>query len=148
VLNGNHPDSPTTDNLPDDLAYAVYTNKNKAAINNGIFAEHIWQTHLTNPNVTPPMHTLVICLDDLTWSSNKKAFGAMARHAMWSGCAECDIKMAGERGKYVDAFLKLYTHVPLMYTEMMTWLMGLLMEPCAIWRKLCYMPVSQKAISK
>jgi len=41
----------------------------------------------------------------------------MARHAMWSGCAECDIKMAGERGKYVDAFLKLYTHVPLMYTE-------------------------------
>jgi len=117
VLNGDHPDSPTTDDLPDDLAYAVYTNKNKAAINNGIFAEHIRKTHSTDPNVKPPMHTLVIRSDDLTWSSNKKAFGAMARHAMWSGCAECDIKTAGERGKYVDAFLKLYTHVPLMYTE-------------------------------
>jgi hypothetical protein len=41
VLNGNHPDALTTQDLPSDMSYAVYRNAEKSAINNGIFAEHI-----------------------------------------------------------------------------------------------------------
>jgi hypothetical protein len=36
---------------------------------------------------------------------------------MWSGCSDCHIKTSGDQGKFVDAFLKLSTHIPLMYTE-------------------------------
>ena len=117
VLNGNHPDAPTTQDLPPDMSYAVYRNADKSAINNGIFAEHIKKTHSTSTNVPPPFHTLVIRSDDLTWKSNKKSFGPTARHSMWSGCSDCHIKTSGDQGKFVDAFLKLSTHIPLMYTE-------------------------------
>jgi lipid II:glycine glycyltransferase (peptidoglycan interpeptide bridge formation enzyme) len=36
---------------------------------------------------------------------------------MWSGCSNSYIKTAGEHGKFVDVFLKLSTHIPLMYTK-------------------------------
>jgi len=36
---------------------------------------------------------------------------------MWSGCSDSHIKNTGEHGKFVDAFLKLSTNIPLMYTE-------------------------------
>jgi hypothetical protein len=118
VLDGDHPDAPKTCDLPADMSYAVYRNVDKSAINNGIFAEHIRKTHSTNPTAPIPMHTLVIRSDDLTWKSNKQQFGPTARHSMWSGCSDSHIKTAGgQHGKYVDAFLKLTTNVPLMYTE-------------------------------
>jgi ATP:corrinoid adenosyltransferase len=41
VLNGNHHDAPTTQDLPSDMSFAVYQNADKSAINNSIFAEHI-----------------------------------------------------------------------------------------------------------
>jgi hypothetical protein len=66
VVGDQHPDSPTIADLPNNLTYAVYQNKNRAAINNGIFAEHIRKTHSTDPNKPPPLHTVIIQLDNLT----------------------------------------------------------------------------------
>jgi hypothetical protein len=99
------------------MSYAVYQNADKSAINNGIFAEHIKETHLISPSISPPLHTIVIHSDDLMWKSNNKSFGPTARHSMWSGCSNYHIKTSGDQGKFVDAFLKLSTNIPLMYTE-------------------------------
>jgi hypothetical protein len=117
VVNGDAPNAPTSDNLPTDMAYAVFRNVDKSAINNGIFAEHLRKTHSTDPHDPIPHHTVVIRSDDLTWKFNGKPFGPTAKHTVWSACYDCDIKTAGERGKYVDPFLKLSTNIPLMYTE-------------------------------
>jgi hypothetical protein len=70
-----------------------------------------------DPNKPPPWHTLIIRSNDLTWTCNKQQFGPSAKHTLWSGCSDTDIKMAGMREKAVDVFLKLTTLVPLMYTE-------------------------------
>jgi hypothetical protein len=117
VLNGTHPNSPKESDMPDDVAYAVYRNADKSAINNGVFAEHIKKTHSMDPSVPIPLHTLVVRSDDLTWKCNNKAFGPTARHSLWSGCSDIHVKTTGEQGKFVDPFLKLSTNVPLMYTE-------------------------------
>jgi len=105
------------EDLPTNLAYAVYRNVDKSAINNGIFAEHLKKTHSTNPRDRMPLHTIIIRSDDLTWKSNQKAFGKRAKQSLWSECSDCNIKTTGEHGKFVDAFLKLSTNMPLMYTE-------------------------------
>jgi hypothetical protein len=117
VVGGEHPDAPMTEDIPEGIAYAVYRNVDKSAINNGVFAEHIKNTHSKNPHDSPPLHMLIVRSDDLTWKSNKKAFGRVAKHTLWSECSDCDIKTTGEHGKYVDTFLKLSTNMPLMYTE-------------------------------
>jgi hypothetical protein len=49
VLDGDHPDSPTMKDLPENMAYAAYQKVKKLAINSGVFAEHIKKTHLINP---------------------------------------------------------------------------------------------------
>ena len=72
VVGGNHPNAPKLTDLPTNLKYAVYRNKNRSAINNGVFAEHISKTHSKNPNKPPPLHTIIIRSDDLTWKFNKK----------------------------------------------------------------------------
>jgi len=95
----------------------VYRNVDKSAINNGIFAEHLKKTHSTNPRDRMPLHTIIIRSDDLTWKSNQKAFGKRAKQSLWSECSDCNIKTTGKHGKFVDAFLKLSTNMPLMYTE-------------------------------
>jgi hypothetical protein len=117
VLNGDHPDAPTMEDIPENIAYAVYRNADKSAINNGVFAEHIKKTHSTNPLDCPPLHTLIVRSDELKWKSNDKAFGKRARHTLWSECSDSDIKTTGEHGKFVDPYLKLSTKMPLMYTE-------------------------------
>jgi hypothetical protein len=71
VLNGDHPDAPKTEDLPANLAYAVYQNVDKSAINNGVFAKHLKKTHSTNPCDQMPLHTIIIHSDDLTWKSNQ-----------------------------------------------------------------------------
>jgi hypothetical protein len=75
VIGGEHPDSPTIADLPNNLTYAVFRNQNRSAINNGIFAEHLRKTHSTDPNKPPPFHTMIIRSDDITWASNKKKLG-------------------------------------------------------------------------
>jgi hypothetical protein len=97
----------------------VYWNPDHAAIKeNGIFAEHIKQTHSTYKSVWTPDHTLIIRLDNLTWKTNGKPFGPSAWHIVWLQCKDTDVTMGGKKSKkYVDPFLKLYTYIPMMYTE-------------------------------
>jgi hypothetical protein len=73
--------------------------------------------HSKDPARPPPLPTIIIPSDELTWKFNKKQFGPSARNTLWSACADLDIKTAGERGKFVDAFLKLTTGVSLMYNK-------------------------------
>jgi hypothetical protein len=85
---------------------------------NCIFAEHIKHTHSTDTSFWTPDHTLIIQSDDLTWKTNGKPFGASAWHIVWSQCQDTDVTTSGKKSKkYVDPFLKLYTYIPLMYTE-------------------------------
>jgi hypothetical protein len=97
VIGAEHPNAPMIADLPSNLTYAVYQNQNQSAINNGIFAEHICRMHSTDPNKPPPLHTLVICSDDLTWASNKKKLGLTAKHTLWSGCANTNITTGREQ---------------------------------------------------
>jgi hypothetical protein len=117
VINGNDPVSPTIQDLPATLSYAVYRNMDKCAINNGVFAEHIKKTHSTDPHKSMPWHTLIIWSDELIWKTNKKQFGHTAKHSVWSECSEVDIKTTGDQAKSIDLFVKLSTNIPLMYTK-------------------------------
>jgi hypothetical protein len=117
VVGANHPNAPRYSDLPGDLTYAVYQNRNRSAINNAIFAEHIKKTHSTDPNKSPPSHTLIVRSDDVTWAFNNQQFEPCTKHTLWSKCTDIDVKTKGDRGKHVDVFLKLTTLVPLMYTE-------------------------------
>jgi hypothetical protein len=118
TVNSENSNAPSTSDLPNNLAYAVYQNVDRVSINNGIFAEHIKNTHSSNKLVPAPFHTLIIRSDDMTWKTNGKPFGASARHIIWSQCKDTDITTGGKQSKkYVDPFLKLYKHIPLMYTE-------------------------------
>jgi hypothetical protein len=118
VIDGDHANTPTMADLPNQLSYAVYKNLDRVAINNGIFAEHIKRTHSTDRSVRIPDHTLIIRSDKLTWKSNGKGLSTSARHIVWSECKDTDVKTGGKNSnKCVDPFLKLYTGIPLMYTE-------------------------------
>jgi hypothetical protein len=54
IVNGDYPNAPSMADLPNNLAYAVDRDLDRAAINNGIFMEHIKDT------ISPPAHTLII----------------------------------------------------------------------------------------
>ena len=78
IVDDNHPTAPRLNDLPHDMAYAVYQNTDRVAINNGIFAEHINNTHSSNKLIPPPEHTLIIRSNDMTWKSNGQPFGESA----------------------------------------------------------------------
>ena len=84
VVNGEHLNAPTDTDLPDNLAYALYQNLDWVAINNGIFAEHVKRTHSMDNTILPSLHTLIICLDEVTWHSNGKQLLTPAFHILWS----------------------------------------------------------------
>ena len=48
---------------------------------------------------------------------NGKPFSACARHTIWTECKDTDVTTGGKNKKFVDPFLKLYSGIPLMYTE-------------------------------
>ena len=75
LVNGKHPNAPKDTDLSDNFAYVVYQNLDWVTINNGIFAEehHVKRMHSMDKIVLPPLHTLIICLDDVT-SSGKEPF--------------------------------------------------------------------------
>jgi hypothetical protein len=57
--------------LPIDMSYATYLNKDKEAINGGIFYHHLSETHSKDPKVVPPLHTLIIKAADMKWRPSK-----------------------------------------------------------------------------
>ena len=118
IINGDHPHAPTMADVPNNVAYAVYRNVDRTAINNGIFAEHIKQTHSSIASTAPPNHTIIVRSDEMTWKSNRKPVGANAKRTIWAECNDTDVTTGGGKNKkFVDTFLKLYLGIPLMYTE-------------------------------
>jgi hypothetical protein len=97
IINGDYPNAPTMADLPNNLAYAVYRNLDRSAIINGVFAEHIKDTHSNDKSIPPPAHTLIIRSDDLSWKINGKQFGALARHILWLQCKDTDITTGYKR---------------------------------------------------
>ena len=55
VVGSDHLDAPTHSDLPGDLTYAVYQNRNRSAINNAIFAEHIKKNPFYRPKQNATM---------------------------------------------------------------------------------------------
>jgi hypothetical protein len=118
IINGDYPNAPTMmeDLVPNNLASTLYRNLDRSAINNGTFAEHIKHTHSTDKSVRTPDHNLIIRLDDLTWKTNGKPFGASARHIVWSQCKDMDtITTGGKKSKkyYVGPILQTLHPYPL-----------------------------------
>ena len=57
VVGSSHPEAPTQSDLPKNLMYAVYQNRNRSAINNGMFAAHIKNTFYRSQHATTIPHT-------------------------------------------------------------------------------------------
>ena len=102
--------------LPSDIQHAVPTNKERCAINDGIFAKHLEETHSKSRNDPIPDHTVVIKADKMKWPSGKNV-GPRTMHEMFSKCSDCDVKTEGERGHFVDPFVKLHIGCPMMLVE-------------------------------
>ena len=101
--------------VPHDAVYATKTNKDKAAINDGIFAKFVSETH-RNINC-PPMHTICIKASNILFQQNrskhyKQVANKLARDIIYSACNDSHIKDSSS--KRFDPMLKLYIDRPLM----------------------------------
>jgi len=133
VVGGDHPNAPTLADIPPDVSYAVFENRDRTAINNGVFMQHVRATHSQEENVSPPRHTVMVRSDDLTWqTSSTRSKGATTESAqgrrpkllswsaclkLWTECSDSDVKTVSNRPKSVDVCLKLYNGVPLMHVD-------------------------------
>jgi hypothetical protein len=96
IINGDHPHAQTMADVPNNVAYTVYHNLDQTAINNGIFAKHIKETHSADKSTPAPKHTLIIRSDDMAWKTNGKPFSACARHTIWTECKDTDVMTGGK----------------------------------------------------
>ena len=109
----------TESDIPHDIVYAVKSNKDKAAINDGLFALSISKTHSKDPNVEPPLHTICIKASEIyfkihtntrdteyTTKQNKEA-----NDIMYASCGDGHVKDG--RSKHYDLMLKLYKDRPM-----------------------------------
>jgi PIF1-like helicase/Helitron helicase-like domain at N-terminus len=103
--------------IPSDIAFCVYANADRTAINAGIFS-NLLQLHYQTTNVIPD-HVLVVRADNmmrLKTSGAKVAMGLVDQHYLFEHCGDHQVraKVNGRKGPFVDPLLKLYHHVPLM----------------------------------
>ena len=93
----------------EDVVYATSTNKERNAIQAGIFYDHILSTHPTiNSADLPPDHTLII--EAVIQSSKSKksstSIGSYTRDRIIQTCGDADCVVSNT--KYVDPALRLY----------------------------------------
>ena len=104
------------------MTYATFYNKDKEAINSGIFYHHLSATHSKDPTVPPPLHTLIIKAADMKWrpGKDKKQIYSMTQHFqnnLFTECGAHDITTNCQYTKrHIDPFLKLHIGIPLMFT--------------------------------
>ena len=111
-------------NLPEGISYATYYNKDKDAINAGIFHHHLKQTHSQKPSETPPSHTIIIKAADLIWrfSSQKRnaqplCLNQIMQSKIYAECGSHNMQSTSKFcNRHVDPFLKLHIGIPLMMT--------------------------------
>jgi hypothetical protein len=105
VLSGDNKTRTTKTPLPEDIRYATYHNRDRDAINAGLFVkrcEHLMQEmNHTNDSI------MIFC-SDLMAQDGTGVFKAFANsRALWEGCGEDDIKTARTSGR-MDPVLKLW----------------------------------------
>mmetsp|Transcript_45114 Transcript_45114/g.109778 ORF Transcript_45114/g.109778 Transcript_45114/m.109778 type:complete len:571 (+) Transcript_45114:3498-5210(+) len=100
--------------LPEDTVYVTHTNSDKAAINAGIFAEHVKATHSTNQNLPAPAHTICIRAAKIKWTKTGSALGEEAKDLLFAACSDAHCK---SQNKLYDPLLKLYHGRPVSITE-------------------------------
>ena len=103
--------------LPKDIAYCVYANVDRTAINAGIFSSVLKGHYLRNS--TLPLHTLVIKashMQRITKSRKKVPLPVADRHHIFQHCGDSRVATgsASNKGHFVDPLLKLCQHSPLM----------------------------------
>jgi hypothetical protein len=114
---------PSEEDIPANATYAVATNIDRNAVNDGIFAKHLENTHhLEKPTSNGanriPGHTIIIRASDLTWKKSGKSreyvpFNRLGKDLLFSYCGDAHVQET-RSGRRVDPFLKLYYDRPLM----------------------------------
>ena len=99
-------------NLPKDLRYATYFNRDRDAINTALFEECC--TSLRCHNVSPS-DILIVLADKLEAKTSHGTYEPFHnRKLFWENCGEDDIKFPKERNGRMDPLLKLYKGCQLM----------------------------------
>jgi hypothetical protein len=110
---------PDESDIPVNVCYAVKNNLDRAAINDGIFAAHLENTHSKDANVHPPAHTIVIKASNLSWHKGNREYKSMnvpSADILYACCGDGHVK-SRKGGKYYDPMLKLYYKRPVMLSE-------------------------------
>jgi len=98
----------TETTIPNNIQYACPTNKERCAINNAIFLQHLKNTHSQNQNDLSPLHTLMIGADKLMLirkkTRKKKHFHCSK--LLFEECSEANCQKSNN--SRIDPLLKLY----------------------------------------
>ena len=107
--------------LPQNSTYATKTNIDRMAINDGIFANHLMNTHSKDPKILPPLHTVCIKAGDLQWKVKRKEyknFNKISSDIFYACVGEAHVRNHDD-SKTMDPMLKLYKGRPVMITDNM-----------------------------
>lgn len=115
-------DGPSEEDIPANATYAVATNMDRNAVNDGIFSKHLEKTHHvekpTSSGNRIPGHTVIIRASDLCWKKSKKSreyipFNRLGKDILFSYCGDAHL-IETRSSRRVDPFLKLYYDRPMM----------------------------------
>ena len=96
--------------IPHDVVYATYSNIDRAAINAGIFANHVAHTHSKDQTIPCPNHTICVKASNVQWQQKKTPLGQEAKDILFGCCSDAHVR--NDR-KLIDPMLKLYRGCPL-----------------------------------
>jgi len=100
-----------------DVVYATSTNKERNAIQAGIFCDHILSTHPTMQSKDlPPDHTIVVeaVIESSKSKKSSTSIGSYTRDRIIHTCGDADCVVSNT--KYVDPALRLYVGAHCMCT--------------------------------
>ena len=99
-------------NLPEDLRYTAYFNRDRDAINTALFEERCTRLRCHNVSTSD---TLIVLADKLEAKTSHGTYEPFHnRKTFWENCGEDDIKFPKERNGRKDPLLKLYKGCQLM----------------------------------
>ena len=109
------PNGPKSTDIPSCAVYAVKSNIDRCAINDGVFVNHVHQSCSQDPSVAPPLHTICIQSSELRLrkSGKKKEYtpmNAACADLFYGSCSDAHVK--GADRKFTDPMLKLYDGCP------------------------------------
>ena len=106
-------------NIPNDISHATHNNKDKSAINEGIFLQHLKRTHSKNINVQPPSHTIVVMASNLKFHIQRGRYEDMPdlqRNIILTRCSDADVTSTNS-SKRIDPMLNFFVGRPLMIND-------------------------------